>query len=90
MPVLAPGQPITTGEPRLLVENQLAPGRYRFRLTVVDDGGLESDPAELIVTVFEVPRPERPPGPIFRPDLGDRVFRVQPGLAGVIKTRRFQ
>jgi len=91
MPTLAPGQPITTGEPRLLVENPFAPGRYRFQLVVIDDSGLESDPAELIVSVHDIPAQPRPPGPgrVFRPGFDERV-RIPPGLAERIRVRRPQ
>ena len=87
--MLAPGQPFTTGDPRLLVENRLKPGRYRFQLVVIDDGGLESDPAELIVSIMEIAQPpQRQPGPgrVFRPDLEERV-RIPPGFAERIRRR---
>jgi hypothetical protein len=76
MPTLTPGKPITVKDPHLLVENQFTPGRYRFQLVVTDDGGLESEPAELVVTVREIGRPGRPAGPIGRPDILDRIDRL--------------
>lgn len=79
MAVLAPGRPVTVEVPDLLVENRLAPGRYRFELVVADTAGLESAPALLVVTVFEpapVPTPTPTPGPVIRPEILDRVDRV--------------
>lgn len=63
MTTLTPGRVFRSREPTLTVENDLAPGRHRFQLTVVDDGGLESDPAELVVTVLDR-RVSPPPPPI--------------------------
>jgi hypothetical protein len=81
MPVLTPGQPVVQGEPVLLVENKLKPGRYRFQLVVADDSGLESDPAEMVVTVRErapdpTPTPT-PTGPVIRPDVLERLGRLE-------------
>lgn len=53
MATLTPGRVLRSREPTLVVENDLAPGRHRFQLVVVDDGGLESDPAELVVVVLD-------------------------------------
>jgi hypothetical protein len=53
-----------SAEPRLLVENALAPGTHRFALVVVDAAGNESAPAVLEV---QVTRPLRPGIPIDRP-----------------------
>jgi hypothetical protein len=80
---LTPGKPFTVAEPRLLVENQFAPGRYRFQLVVVDDGGLESDPAELVVAVHDVVRPTRPTRPT-RPD----IVEIDPDILGRFRPRR--
>ncbi len=44
-------QPVETTEPRLRVENILLPGRHRFRLIVVDNDGIESDPVDTLVTI---------------------------------------
>jgi ferric-dicitrate binding protein FerR (iron transport regulator) len=51
MPVLTEGQVVRSREPNLVVENDLAAGAWRFQLVVVDQAGLESAPAELIVRV---------------------------------------
>src|SRR5437899_10463602 len=51
MPTLELHQPFETTEPRLRVENILLPGRHRFRLIVVDDDGIESDPVDTLVTI---------------------------------------
>lgn len=51
MPVLVPGQTVATREPRLLVENRLAPGSYVFRLSVLDEARNESAPVELTLRV---------------------------------------
>src|SRR5207248_1087668 len=60
MPALELHQPCETTEPRLRVENILLPGRHRFRLIVVDDDGIESDPVDTLVTIV---------GPIPRSDV---------------------
>jgi hypothetical protein len=68
MPVLNPGVATRSRSPTLVVENRLDPGAWRFRLTVVDDTGLESAPAELVVRVVEQRLPPTgPTGPIVRP-----------------------
>lgn len=51
MATLTPGQVFSSRSPRVTVENPLRPGAWRFRLTVVDNDGNESAPAELVVTV---------------------------------------
>src|SRR5437763_159792 len=51
MPTLELHQPFETTEPRLRVENILLPGRHRFRLIVVDDDGIESDPVDTLITI---------------------------------------
>jgi hypothetical protein len=61
MPILAPGMATRSHQPTLLVENTLEAGSWRFRLTVVNESGSESDPAELVVRVVQ---PPGPPGPI--------------------------
>ena len=68
MPVLAFNKPVRSGVPQLLVENELAPGSYRFQLVVVDDSGNESVPNDLIVQV----RPVRQP--VERDSLVDRIL----------------
>src|SRR5206468_1055914 len=60
MPTLELQQPFETTESRLRVENILLPGRHRFRLIVVDDDGIESDPVDTLVTIV---------GPIPRNDV---------------------
>lgn len=76
MPTLTPGTPITVAEPRLLVENKFRPGRYRFRLVVFDESGLESAPDEIIVSVQE--RRTDPPGPVVRVPIDVRVLTDPP------------
>lgn len=75
---MVPNKPLIQANPLLLVENQLAPGLYRFRLVAIDAAGLESAPAEMIVTVNRpLPPPPPPTGPIrpvLRPDLMGRVL----------------
>lgn len=51
MPVLRRDQPVSSSQPRLVVQNQLAPGRHRFALVVVDELGRASAPDILEVTV---------------------------------------
>jgi hypothetical protein len=51
MPIFAPGRPIDSVRPTVLVENPLTIGRHRFTLTVVDDAGTESKPDELVLEV---------------------------------------
>jgi hypothetical protein len=63
MPVLAPGTMVRSRTPTVLVENRLEAGNWRFRLTVVDDAGNESAPAELVVRVV-APSPSGPAGPV--------------------------
>jgi hypothetical protein len=75
MATLTPGRPITVQTPELLVENQLPVGTYRFQLVVTDDGGLESSPAELVVTVR---RPVVRPDVVLRPDLVLRADLLRP------------
>lgn len=97
MPVLTPGQPVTQDEPLLLVENKLKPGSYRFQLVVADDSGLESDPAEMVVTVLEpvapppTPTPTGPGRVVLRPDiLTDRLTVTRPFNPRILRPRRPQ
>jgi len=60
MPVLVPGVAVRSRRSTLLVENDLAVGSWLFRLTVVDDAGLESGPSDLVVRVVASPTPPRP------------------------------
>jgi hypothetical protein len=73
VPVLTQGAALRSRQPTVLVENRLEAGSWRFRLTVVDDAGVESSPAELIVRVVQR---TVPPGPVVRPD--PIVVRPQP------------
>lgn len=65
MPVLAPGVAVRSRRPTLLVENDLALGSWLFRLTVVDDNGLESGPADLVIRVVARLGPIIDPGPLI-------------------------
>lgn len=58
MTVFEPNQPITTDEPLVVVDAGLRPGRYRFRLMVINSDGIESLPSEQIITILE---PQNPP-----------------------------
>jgi hypothetical protein len=51
MATLAPLQPLRTREPTLQVDNQLEPGRHRFRLEVVGVSGQRSRADEVVVEV---------------------------------------
>ena len=51
MPALKPNKSVEQRSPELKVTNRLKPGKHRFLLSVVDDSGNESRPAELTVTV---------------------------------------
>jgi hypothetical protein len=66
MVTLTPGKTVSSRDPDLLVENVLAPGRWRFQLVVVDDEKNESEPVELVVQVDPL-RPGRPRDPIVEP-----------------------
>lgn len=56
MAVLAANIPHETDLGFVDVENRLAPGKYRFRLTVFDEARNESEPAFIVVTVNELQR----------------------------------
>ena len=86
MPTLTPGKPFTVAEPQLLVENRLAAGRHRFQLVVIDEAGLESEPAELLVTVREANRePVRPTRPDINPEILDRLRPFRPDIVRTIR-----
>jgi hypothetical protein len=68
MPTLELHQPFETTQPRLRVENILLPGRHRFRLIVVDDDGIESDPVDTLVTIV---------GPVPRSDVVARAQQAR-------------
>ena len=63
MPVMVPNQPIEVRTPNLSVENELASGRHRFALVVIDDRR-ESAPDIIEIEV----RRGRVPPPIDRTD----------------------
>lgn len=71
MPVLTPGTPFSSRDPLLLVENKLAAGVVTFTLTVVDQSGKVSAPAQLRVTVT-------PPlhQPILEPPISGTTTRI--------------
>ena len=56
MAAFKPNQPISTDQPAVVVDAGLQPGRYRFRLVVIDTAGNASLPSEQIITIHE-PRP---------------------------------
>jgi len=51
MAILQLQVPLTTRSSTLLVENKLRIGRHLFRLVVIDDRGLQSDPMDVVVEV---------------------------------------
>lgn len=51
MPFFEVGKEFTTREPRIIVDAGLPPGRYRFRLVVVNGAGQRSRPTDLVVTI---------------------------------------
>lgn len=63
MAVFEPNQPITTDEPVVVVDAILKPGRYRFRLVVINSAGQESLPSEQILTILE-PQTQPPRQPL--------------------------
>jgi hypothetical protein len=69
MAAFKPNQPISTDQPAVVVDAGLQPGRYRFRLVVIDAAGNASLPSEQIITILE-PRPQGPvavPPPPLQP-----------------------
>lgn len=85
MAVLKPGVPMTQDTPHLQVENKLSPGRYRFQLVAIDNAGLESAPAELVVLV-NAPAVVDPVPPIRRPVLRpDLLERIEPVVVKPVK-----
>lgn len=69
MVMLAPNVPHSGADPRIVVENKLEPGKYRFRLVVLDEAKNASLPADIVVEVR--PRAFRPIDPeiLTRPDI---------------------
>ena len=67
MAAFKPNQPISTERPAVVVDAGLQPGRYRFRLVVIDTAGNVSLPSEQIITIREpralVPVAAPPPPP---------------------------
>lgn len=61
MPILQRNTPIETSTPSLRIENDLAPGRYRVQLVVIDDEGHASAPAIHTITVVERNTPDTDP-----------------------------
>src|SRR5207237_10076051 len=51
MAALEVPQPSGTTDPRRRAETLPLPGRRRFRVTVVDNDGIESDPVDTLVTI---------------------------------------
>lgn len=89
MAVFKIGEPVTTEEPFIDVENAadapLLPGNYVFELVVVDDAGNQSPPARANVTITDpgpsaiIEAPKRvPSGKKFRLD-GGKSSDVPPG-----------
>jgi hypothetical protein len=82
MAAFKPNQPISTDRPFVVVDAGLQPGRYRFRLVVIDTAGNASLPSEQIITILE-PRslvgPRTPVGPLAAaPVLGDAAAVAAP------------
>lgn len=87
MTTLVPGKISRSRTPTLTVDNPLAAGRWRFRLTVIDNDKNESAPVELIVTVRE-PRVVPPVhGPILGPVLDPVRERVRIPVSPVLPIR---
>jgi hypothetical protein len=53
MAEFVPDRELTTREPRIDVDPGLKPGKYLFRLVVVNDRGEESAPDERVVTIVD-------------------------------------
>jgi hypothetical protein len=53
MAAFQPNQTISTDQPSVVVDAGLQPGRYRFRLVVIDAAGNKSLPSEQIITILE-------------------------------------
>jgi hypothetical protein len=82
MAAFQPHQTISTDQPSVVVDAGLQPGRYRFRLVVIDAAGNTSLPSEQIITILE-PRslvgPRTPVGPLTAaPVLGDAAAVAAP------------
>ncbi|GAB4191746.1 MAG: hypothetical protein OHK0022_05640 [Roseiflexaceae bacterium] len=89
MPVFEVNSPIETADPIVVVsakERPLAPGRYRFRLQVVDDDGIPSDPSFVEVIIRDDRKPtavlDAPPQVLYGQEFelrGDRSSDPEPG-----------
>jgi hypothetical protein len=64
MAAFKPNQPISTDRPSVVVDAGLQPGRYLFRLVVIDAAGNASLPSEQIITILEPRRSLGPGGPV--------------------------
>jgi hypothetical protein len=75
MATFKPDKPIITKEPFVTVDNTFKPGTYRFRLIVIREDGVESQPVFQDVTILpegtRVPRPR----PVIQP--AEPVERVE-------------
>lgn len=105
MVMLAVNQPHSSAEPQIAVDNKLEPGKYRFRLVVLDQAKNESVPADIIVEVRPklidpIPDPRVRPDFVFRPEIltrpvaepvvGPVIKPVQPVLnPGIVRPGRF-
>jgi hypothetical protein len=69
MVTLTTNVPHSSAEPRIVVDNKLEPGKYRFRLVVLDEAKNASLPSEIVIEVQ--PRQFRPIDPdiLVRPDI---------------------
>ena len=80
--------PFPTAEPILRIENELPPGAHVFQLVCVDEGGNESEPTTITVTVrgriIVDPIPERERPDRFDPD---RTHRIDPIPGVVVRPR---
>ncbi len=50
---LEPNKPVETREPAIDVDAGLTAGQHRLQLVVVNDRGVESAPAVLVVTILQ-------------------------------------
>jgi len=63
MAAFQPNETISTDRPSVVVDAGLQPGRYRFRLVVIDAAGNASLPSEQIITILA----PRALGPVAAP-----------------------
>jgi hypothetical protein len=95
MVLLAINQPHSTADPQIVVENKLEPGKYRFRLVVLDEAQNASVPADIIIQVMPkiidpiIPDIRIRPDRILRPDVITRPV-VEPVIdPGILRPGRF-